>query len=263
MAPERPRADPLEVRYPHPPQAVRFLDRPNRFLARVRFADSGTVRSVHVPNPGRMRELLVPGKTVGWAVPTAETHRRTRFDLVAVRHRGHPVSIDSRIANRLVGRRLAAGALPQFGPGPWRAECPWGGSRFDFGVPTGLPGRYRALLEVKSSNLRVRGWALFPDAPTVRGARHLHHLREAARAGIAAGVLFAVQRGDVRGFRPNDALDPEFGKALREAVAAGVVVGAATLRVRPEGVRWGRKLPVRLTGAACAPDRTYLAAGSD
>ncbi|MHB8351593.1 MAG: DNA/RNA nuclease SfsA, partial [Thermoplasmata archaeon] len=246
LAPEPRPTEALEARYRYGPLPVLFLARPNRYLARVRFIDSGRVRSVHVPNPGRMGELLLPGRTTGWAVPAPGELRKTHFDLVAVRHRGSLVSIDSRIANRLVGRLLEAGSLPEFGPGPWRAECPWGGSRLDFGVPSGLPGRYRALLEVKSSNLRVGSWALFPDAPTVRGTRHLHHLAAAARSGISAGVLFAVQRDDVRWFRPNDALDPEFGAALREAHAAGVVIVAGALKVRPGGVRWGRRLPVRL-----------------
>ncbi len=263
MTPDPRRSGAFEYRYPHPPVRVLFLARPNRYLARVRFPGFGGIVPVHVPNPGRMRELLVPGRTVGWVVPAPGAHRKTRFDLVSVRHRGVGVSIDSHLANRLVGRVLAAGGLPEFGPGPWRSECPYGGSRFDFGVPSGSRGGYRALLEVKSSNLRSGDWALFPDAPTLRGLRHLRHLTEAARSGISAGVLFAVQRDDVRRFRPNDSLDPKFGRALRDARAAGVRLAAVALEVRPGWVGWGRRLPVRLPGPLRASDRTYLAVGSD
>ncbi|MGI0053865.1 MAG: DNA/RNA nuclease SfsA [Thermoplasmata archaeon] len=234
--------------------AVRFLGRPNRFLAMVRMDGHRAPVPVHVPNPGRMRELLRPGRTQGWVVPAGRPSRKTAFDLVALRQGGEMVSIDSRIANRIVSRQLRAGRLRGFGSGPWRAECPWGGSRFDFGVPSGAPGAYRALLEVKSSNLRLGGVAYFPDAPTGRGTRHLRHLAEAARAGIAAGVLFAVQRTDVRAFRPNDALDPDFGAALRAARTAGVRLAAQTLSVRPEGVRWGRPIPVEIPARSGALD---------
>jgi len=233
------------VRYRAEPVPALFLDRPNRYLARVRLPGSDEAVLAHVPNPGRMEELLRPGRTRGWVVPVDRFGRRTAFDLIAVRHRGTIVSVDSRVANRLVGRVLEAGLLPELGPGPWRAEQPWGGSRFDFARPSGR-GDIRALLEVKSSNLRQGEWATFPDAPTTRGTRHLRHLAGAARSGVSATVLFAVQRSDVRRFRPNARLDPEFAAALSEAARAGVKILAHTLHVLPGAVRWGREVPVEL-----------------
>ena len=254
---------PVEVRYRAPARPVRLLARENRFRALVEpIGGSGDSFPAHVPNPGRMDELLVPGRTRGWVVEAPRPGRRTGHDLVAVEHGGEVVSIDSRIANRLVRRLLAAGALPGLDGDRYVPERSWGGSRFDFGVPDGRGG-LEALLEVKSSNLRSGDWALFPDAPTLRGLRHLRHLTEAARSGISAGVLFAVQRDDVRRFRPHDSLDPKFGRALRDARAAGVRLAAVALEVRPGRVGWGRRLPVRLPGPPRASDRTYLAVGSD
>jgi sugar fermentation stimulation protein len=230
---------------------VRFLTRPNRYLARVELG--GREVAAHVPNPGRMTELLAPGRTRGWVIRADSPNRATKFDLVAVRHRGRRVSIDSRVANHLVRQRLAAGGLQEFGPGPWEPERSWGGSRFDFGVRTSQ-GEMRALLEVKSSNLRLGELASFPDAPTARGTRHMDHLCHAANRGIRAGVLFLIQRPDVRGFVPNARTDPEFARALSRAAAAGVRVRAYTSRGRRTTVEWGPSVPVLLDIPTRSPD---------
>lgn len=230
--------------YPAPARPVLFVERPNRYLARVRWPSGGPEFEAHVPNPGRMEELLVPGITRGYVVPSNGLHRRTGWDLVAVRHDRATVSIDSRVANRLVGTALASGRLPEFGPGPWSPEVPFGDCRLDFGRRSG--DRVTGLLEVKSSNLRVDDLALFPDAPTLRGARHLRTLARAARRGIRSGVLFMIQHDRARAFAPNAALDPEFARALGRAHRAGVVLRARSMQVRPRGVEWGRPLPIDL-----------------
>lgn len=231
------------VHYDGPVVRVRFLDRPNRYLARVAPAGGGRPFSAHVPNPGRMEELLLPGETEGWAVPARAAGRATAFDLVSVDHGRTRVSIDSRVGNRIARRALDAGVLPEFGPGPWRSEVRWGESRLDFGRgPPGGP--FRGLIEVKCSNLKVGSFALFPDAPTVRGTRHLRELAAAARDGIAAGLLVVVQRPDVERFAPNAALDPAFAAAFRDARAAGVRVRAQRLRVFPARQEWDRPIPV-------------------
>lgn len=192
-----------------------------------------------------MEELLIPGETRGFVVRSRSTARRTRFDLVAVRHGSALVSIDSRIANHVVRAALSAGLLP-WARGPlWRSEVGYAGHRFDFAHLDPKDGSVRGLLEVKSSNLRVGHDAWFPDAPTERGRRHLDGLAEAVRRGIRADVVFAVQREDVEGFRANRALDPEFSDALQNARRAGVRVHALTLRVRPGAVALGREIPVR------------------
>ncbi len=237
------------IRYPGILRAVRFLSRPNRYLARVRPLSGGPARLAHVPNPGRMEELLVPGETVGYVLPASAMGRRTRYDLVSVRHGRGLVSIDSRVGNRLTARALADGLLPELGSGRWLAEVPWGNSRLDFALPGDGPTRPRALLEVKCSNLRVGTTALFPDAPTERGRRQVDTLARAARRGIRCGVLFMVQRPDVRSFRANRWLDPEFARALDRARAAGVKLRAQTTRVTPGRVVWEREIPVESTAS--------------
>ncbi|MCI4319510.1 MAG: DNA/RNA nuclease SfsA [Thermoplasmata archaeon] len=227
-------------------RAVRFVARPNRFLAWVRPTAGGTPRLAHVPNPGRMEELLIPGVTKGWTVAAAAGRRRTGEDLVCVVHDGTNVSIDSNVASRVIGQFLGAGVLRPPRRSVWSREVVWGGVRLDFGRFAAGGRRVVELLEVKSSNLKVGPSALFPDAPTTRGARHLRALTRARRRGILSKVVFAVQRDDVAEFRPNRYLDPEFARALDAASAAGVALEAVTLRVEPATVRLGRRIPVVL-----------------
>jgi sugar fermentation stimulation protein A len=236
----------FQFRYLNRPERVRFLDRPNRFLATVRRGTRGSELLAHVPNPGRMEELLIPGVTEGCMVRAVpESKRKTRFDLVAVRHGRTWVSIDTRVANRLVGAALDRRAIPGLGgPHPWRREIPVGRHRFDFGR-LGPDGRLVGLLEVKSSNLRVGTTALFPDAPTIRGTHHVQELTRQAARGVDATMLFLVQRTDVRSFAPNRYLDPDFAKAFDAARRAGVRMLAFTSRVSPGVIEWGRAIPVR------------------
>lgn len=231
---------------PGPVVRVRFLARPNRYLAVVR--DGGGRRlEAHLPNPGRMEELLLPGLTTGWMVPAPPGRsRRTAWTLVAVRHGRSTVSIDPGLSTRLVGRALAGCGLPGVPRGPWVPEVRVGRHRMDFGLPGPTDRPWRALLEVKSSNLRVGRTAFFPDAPTERGRRHLDLLARHARGGRRSDVVFVVQRNDVDEFRPNARLDPAFAASLRRAASAGVRLHALTLRVRPGRAALGRSLPVVL-----------------
>ncbi|MCI4348245.1 MAG: DNA/RNA nuclease SfsA [Thermoplasmata archaeon] len=235
---------PISVCYAGTPRPVRFLERPNRYLALVEDRRSGATFSAHVPNPGRMTELLLPGRTVGWAIPCQNlAQRKTRFDLVCVVSRGTLVSIDSRVANRLVRRALERNRLRIFGRGHWQAEVGWRDCRFDFARRS--QGPIDALLEVKSSNLRIGHTAFFPDAPTVRGTHHVDRLIEATQQGVAAGLLMMIQRTDVDSFAPNADMDPSFARAFERALVAGVRVAARTMRVSPDRVEWGRPVPVR------------------
>jgi sugar fermentation stimulation protein A len=190
---------------------------------------------------------LIAGQTTRFAIPASGPGRVTRADLVAVRHRGTLVSIDSRVANRLVGRAFALGRLRGFGAGRWLSEPRLGHHRLDFGRRD-ADGAFTHLVELKSSNLAVGPTAMFPDAPTVRGTAHLGLLRAMARRGVHCGLLMMIQRDDVDEFAPNAALDPEFTRALERAAAAGVRLEARTMVVEATGVRWGRQVPVRLPG---------------
>ena len=221
--------------------AARFLTRLNRFAALVEMA--GQEVMVHIPNSGRMRELLKPGRRL-LLTPVAGEHRKTHFDLTLVDSGTTLVSADTRLPNGLVAAALAAGELPPFQEYPeLRREVRYGDSRLDFLLES--PGG-RCYLEVKSVTLVVEGVALFPDAPTIRGVKHLRELSQAVAAGHRAAALFVVQRDDALTLAPNDAADPDFGAALRAAQAAGVEVYAYGCQVSPAEMRLAAPLPVQL-----------------
>lgn len=221
-----------------------FLRRANRFRAEVR-AGEGTL-GVHVANSGRLRELLFPGNRVV-LLPAGKAGRKTSHDLLLARRpdgRGW-VCMDARVPNRLVKDALEAGRLPGFaGYAQVRPEQRVLGGRMDFCL-TGknLPPLW---VETKSVTLVADGVAMFPDAPTLRGARHLRHLTEHASSGSRAAVLFIVLRSDARRFRPYDENDPAFGRALREAVSAGVQAQALRCRVTRGEVQILDQIPVLL-----------------
>jgi len=224
-----------------PLEAV-FVDRPNRFRVTARLPDGREV-AAHCPNPGRMEELFRGGERV-WLRPAARPGRVTDYDLLGVEYRGLPVSVDTRLPNAVAAAALAEGALPPLhGWRVVRAEYPYGDSRLDFQLagPEGAPG----LLEVKSCTLVIDGVAHFPDAPTLRGARHLRELT-AARPAHRAVVLFVIQRSDARAWHPHRAMDPDFGAACDAAAAAGVELLAWNATFDGGALTLGRQVPVEL-----------------
>ena len=193
-----------------------FLARPNRFIAHVEIA--GQVETVHVKNTGRCRELLPPGAQV-WCQRSGNPNRKTKYDLITVRKGDRLINMDSQAPNIAAGEWLRNGGLGKIDN--LKAESFHGDSRFDFSFT--LEGK-PCFLEVKGVTLENDGVCAFPDAPTERGAKHLKGLAQAAKDGYGAFVLFVIQMADVKYLHPNDATDPAFGTALREAAAAGVTV---------------------------------------
>ena len=215
-----------------------FRDRPNRFIAHVEI--DGQPETVHVKNTGRCRELLVPGAEV-FCQHFDSTARKTQYDLICVRKGPYLINMDSQAPNAAVKEWLLSGGL-----GPitdLRPETVHGDSRFDFSFQKdGKP----CFLEVKGVTLEEQGICAFPDAPTQRGAKHLRGLQRAAQEGFGAYVLFVIQMKPVRFLHPNDATDPDFGSALRQAAAAGVRVLAVDCFVSPAEMRIADFVEVRL-----------------
>ncbi|MFX0108520.1 MAG: DNA/RNA nuclease SfsA, partial [Candidatus Hodarchaeota archaeon] len=151
-----------------------FIERPNRFLAIVELETK--IVEAFVPNPGRMYELLLPGKRI-YVRSNPGDHRKTDYDLIAVEHDSHLVSIDANLPNRFMKRELENHTLEWFTEyDSIISEPRMYNGRFDFQ----LEGeKDTTLIEVKSCTLVEKGRAIFPDAPTVRGARHMQHLASA------------------------------------------------------------------------------------
>lgn len=227
------------MQYPSVVEA-RFVSRPNRFVAQVLL--DGTTQTVHVKNTGRCRELLVPGTPV-YLTPAQNPLRKTPYDLIAVQKGPLLVNLDAQAPNVVFGEWARAG---QFRPGLrlLRPETVWGNSRFDF-YWEDEAGR-KGFVEVKGVTLEENGHARFPDAPTLRGVKHLEELTRCRAEGYEAAVCFVVQMGGMVDFAPNDATHPAFGDALRRAVAGGVTVLAMDCAVTPDSLRLDRPVPVKL-----------------
>jgi len=216
-----------------------FIERLNRFVAAVEIG--GETEICHVKNTGRCRELFVPGAAVALQrhKPGA---RKTNYDLIAVKKGDRLINVDSQAPNR-VFREWAEGG--GFLPGIFRVqpEVRFLNSRFDFLLE--MDGR-KALVEVKGVTLEENGVALFPDAPTERGVKHLRELKEARALGFGAFIVFVIQMKGVSYFTPNERAHPAFGQALRDAQDAGVGVCAIDCAVTPESIAAGDRVEVRL-----------------
>lgn len=206
----------------------RFIDRPNRFIAHVEI--DGVVETVHVKNTGRCRELLLPQTAVRMEV-SDNPKRKTKYDLVSVYKKGIGwINIDSQAPNRVVKEWLKTQDYDVIKP-----EYTYGDSRIDFYMKK---GSQEYLMEVKGCTLEIDGVGYFPDAPTVRGVKHLRELARARKSGYECAVAFVIQMEGITEVRPNVAMQQEFGEALEEARAAGVEilffmceVGRDTLRI--------------------------------
>ena len=225
------------MRYANIEQGI-FLRRPNRFIAHVKLHGRETV--VHVKNTGRCRELLPAGAVV-YCQKSDNPNRKTQYDLIAVDKAGKCINMDSQAPNQAVLEWLGRGGLGQLEE--LKAETVHGDSRFDFSFRK--DGK-RCFLEVKGVTLEANGVCAFPDAPTQRGTKHLKGLIQAVQEGFGGFVLFVLQMEHALSVHPNDATDPAFGKALREAAAAGVQVLAVNCRVTPESMEIQDFVPVNL-----------------
>ena len=220
----------------------RFIKRLNRFAALVDVEKREYL--AHVPNSGRMGELLVPGYRVLLIPAPAGAARKTAFDLALVDTGDALSSADARLPNKLVAEAIAGGRLPQFvGYPAVRPESAFGESRLDFRLegPSGV-----CYVETKSVTLVEDGIALFPDAPTLRGVKHLHSLMAAMDEGHRAGVIFVIQRSDANAFAPHDTADPLLGETLRTAVARGVEVWAYRCHVDEQSITLADEIPALL-----------------
>lgn len=216
----------------------RFLCRPNRFIAHVEI--DGNVEIVHVKNTGRCRELLPEGAQV-WCEKSANPNRKTKYDLICVQKGSRLINMDSQAPNAAAGEWLRNGGLGDVTD--VRAEVKFENSRFDFAFrKDGKP----CFMEVKGVTLENDGICAFPDAPTTRGAKHLRELVRAVEAGYQAYVLFVIQMPDVQYLHPNDATDPEFSEALRQAARAGVQVLALDCDVTPDSMKIRQIVPTCL-----------------
>ena len=216
-----------------------FLSRPNRFIAEVEI--DGKTEICHVKNTGRCRELLIPGTKV-YADYVDSPTRSTKFDLTAVQKGHRLINIDSQAPNKAFMEYLKSGNYIK-NIDNIKAEKTYGNSRFDFYAEA---GDRKIFIEVKGVTLEEDGVMLFPDAPTLRGVRHINELAECILHGYSTHAVFVVQMNNVRYFTPNNQTHPAFGEALIAAKAAGVTITALNCDVTPHSMVIRDAIPVRL-----------------
>ncbi len=193
-------------------------------------------------NSGRLKDVLAPGRTV-YLAKKGEPWRRTQYDLALVSLETGLVSVDARLPCDLVAEALAEGRLSPFtGYQSFKREVVFGDSRLDFR----LEGSPDCLLEVKSVTKVGDGTAMFPDAVTARGKKHVGTLLEAKRQGFEAAVVWVVQREDAIRFSPDDETDPVFGEAVRQAMCQGLEAFAFKCHISLKEVRITEQIRVEL-----------------
>jgi sugar fermentation stimulation protein A len=228
----------------------RLVRRYKRFLADIELP-GGKVVTVHCPNPGSMLGLQTPGSAVRCST-SDNPKRKLRHTLEMIRVGRVWVGLHTLRANQLAAHALSRGAVPGLhGYSDVRREVAvGGGSRLDFQLAGHRDDPRPAYVEVKSVTLcgegEAKDRALFPDAVTERGRRHMQTLERLQGEGSRAAVLFVVQRADCREVRPADEIDPAYGDALRSAARKGVEVFALQARITARRVTMERMLPVLL-----------------
>jgi len=228
------------MRYEHVVQG-RFVRRLNRFAAEVEIG--GRAALAHVKNTGRLKELLVPGAEL-YLETSRNAGRKYAHSLIAVRKDGMLVNIDSQAPNAVVEQALREGKVKEIGDvRTLKREAAYGNSRFDIYYEG--DGR-KGFIEVKGVTLFKGDTALFPDAPTKRGTKHVQQLAEAAHDGYEGILFFLIQARGCRRFAPNAEMDGEFADAVRQAARRGVRVLAYDASVTESSMAIGKPLQVVL-----------------
>ena len=218
-----------------------FLERPNRYLARVEV--EGEEVLAHVPDPGRLPGLMLAGRKVRLTHQPSPT-RKTDYTLVLVRHGSIWVSTFPVFANSLVKDALTEGTLPFLkGYSDFASEVKVDNSRFDFKLTFPQSPAY---VEVKSVSLVEKGVGRFPDAPTERGVKHVKELIDLCTKGYRSAVVFVSQRSDTRSITCNDDIDPVFGEWLRKAHDSGVEIYGMNCKVTPTTISLNKAVKVVL-----------------
>lgn len=234
-------------RHPSALLAATFVSRPHRFSTICRLDGSGEEVESHLADPGRLRDVLVEGARL-WLRGPFPPPRKLRYSTVMGEVGGVGVNLVAAHANALFPILLGQDVFPELATARslvrLDAEVTLGKSRVDFVVHTEAASH---LVEVKAMDLAVDGRAMWPDAPTSRGLKHIRLLEARARLGEPTAIVFVAGRGDVEGFSPAAHIDPAFAAALREAAAAGVQVLAVKVSWDTVGAFEPARLDVELS----------------
>lgn len=219
----------------------KFIERPNRFITMV--ALEGKIIKCHLPDPGRLQELLFPGAVVYVRPAPDNSERKTKFSTVMVENNGVLVSLDSTLPNHFVKQDYTS--IPLFNH--WtliRSEFKIENHRIDFIFSDSHHNT--VYTEIKSVTFVKNGIAKFPDAVTLRGKKHAELLTKLSGQGIKSRILFVCQRADADEFRPMWNRDPEFARALKTAHEHGVQIHCIKTNISLKEMTYYGEIPVNL-----------------
>lgn len=220
-----------------------LIKRYKRFLADVQLGD-GTVITAFTPNSGSMKTCSDPGSPV-MLLHDPKPGRKTSYNLEMVQSGGTWVGVNTGLANVLGARIIDAGLTGYPGLEGFRVErreSTWEDSRFDLKISNGMD---EGFVEIKNVTYRSADTALFPDAVTTRGNKHLETLIRARSEGYTVCNLYIVQRSDCVDFAPAREIDPQYFETMERAAGEGVLVIACMLDVKPEGIWFKKTLPIK------------------
>lgn len=217
-----------------------FCSRPNRFIAHIQI--DGRQEICHVKNTGRCKELLLPGAEI-FVREAGDSRRKTKYDLIAVYKGAELINIDSQVPNPVFREWVTENAVLD-NIKIIKPEFKYKNSRLDFFIET---ERQKILAEIKGVTLERNGVAMFPDAPTERGVKHIYDLCEGISEGFEAWLVFIIQMQGVAYFTPNRETDPAFAEALLYAKKQGVKIMALDCQVTPDSIRAENPVAVKVS----------------
>jgi sugar fermentation stimulation protein A len=217
-----------------------FIERPNRFLAKVLIDNK--IEMVHVRNSGRCKEILIPGTRVYLEKIHNNKKRKTSYSIISAYKGLQLINIDSQIPNELVSNAIRENTLAGIDVGQnIKREVNYNNSRFDLMYSNNSS---KGFIEVKGVTLEKNKIALFPDAPTKRGKKHIDELIASAQKDYKNYLVFIIQMKGVDCFKPNDDMDLEFGVSLRKANAMHIKIRVYDCLVTEDSIRIDK--PVKL-----------------
>jgi sugar fermentation stimulation protein A len=219
-----------------------IIKRYKRFLADV-IMPSGETETVHVANTGSMQSCWEPGQKVALS-KSNNPKRKLKYSLEMINNGQTWIAINTSLTNHIVHQALIQKKLTCFADyDQIKPEVKIGASRIDFLLSNASKECY---LEVKNVTLKKENTALFPDAISTRGQKHLLELITLKKAGKHAAMLYLAQREDVDHFKPADEIDAVYGKLMREATKCGVELICYQTQITPKAIEIKKELPIIL-----------------
>lgn len=213
-----------------------------RFLADIKL-DSGQIVTAHCTNSGSMKSCLESGAEV-YLSPVDDPSRKTKFTWEMIKINGDWVGINTSNPNKLAFEEVKAGGIEKLkGYSEVQAEVKYGDSRFDLMAKN---NNETCFIEVKNVTYKEGNYALFPDAITSRGKKHLETLVKVKEQGMRAVMLYIIQRTDVEIFSTANQIDPEYSNALKKAHKKGVEIIPLQVKVTPQSIEIVKEIPFEL-----------------